>query len=79
MSDRLAIPAIRNSARILILLCVSVPAFMLNLDSNIVAVSLPSIARSLDVDFAAIEWVLSADTLTFTSLLFPPGALADRH
>ena len=64
---------------ILVLLCVSVPAFMIGIDSNIVAVSLPSIAHSLRADFSAIEWVISAYTLTFASLLLPAGALADRY
>jgi MFS family permease len=62
-----------------VLLCVSVPAFMIGIDSNIVAVSLPSIAHSLRADFSAIEWVISAYTLTFASLLLPAGALADRY
>ncbi|HLY90773.1 MAG TPA: MFS transporter [Acetobacteraceae bacterium] len=61
------------------LLSVSVPSFMINLDSNIVAVSLPSIARSLHADFAAIEWVISTYTLMFASLVMPAGALADRY
>lgn len=61
-----------------VLLCASVPSFMINLDSNIVAVSLSSIARSLKADFADIEWVISAYTLTFASLVLPSGALADR-
>src|ERR1700743_406817 len=65
--------------RTLILLCVSIPSFMINLDSNIVAVSLPSIARSLNADFAGIEWVISAYTLTFAALVMPSGALADRY
>ncbi len=64
--------------RELVLLCVSVPSFMINLDANIVAVSLSSISRSLHADFAAIEWVISAYTLAFATLLMPAGALADR-
>lgn len=64
--------------RLLVLLCVSVPSFMINLDSNIVAVSLSSIARSLHADFTAIEWVISAYTLAFATLVMPAGALADR-
>jgi EmrB/QacA subfamily drug resistance transporter len=64
---------------ILLLLCVSIPSFMINLDSNIVAVSLPSIGRSLGADFAGLEWVISAYTLTFASLVMPAGALADRY
>jgi EmrB/QacA subfamily drug resistance transporter len=64
--------------RFLLLLCVSVPSFMINLDANIVAVSLSSIARSLHADFVAIEWVISAYTLAFATLVMPAGALADR-
>ncbi|MGI4813243.1 MAG: MFS transporter [Janthinobacterium lividum] len=64
--------------KLLILLCVSVPSFMINLDSNIVAVSLTSIAHSMHADFAATEWVISAYTLAFATLLMPAGALADR-
>jgi len=63
----------------LVMLCVSVPSFMINLDSNIVAVSLPSIANSLGADFAGIEWVISAYTLTFATLVLPAGSLADRY
>jgi EmrB/QacA subfamily drug resistance transporter len=66
------------SKRILLLLCVSIPSFMINLDANIVAVSLTSISHSLHADFAAIEWVISAYTLAFATLLMPAGALADR-
>jgi MFS family permease len=61
-----------------VLLCTSVPSFMLQLDANIVSVSLPSIARSLNASFAGIEWVVSAYMLSFASLLLPAGAIADR-
>lgn len=71
--------SVRDYHKLLILLCVSIPSFMVNLDANIVAVSLPSIARSLKADFAAIEWVISAYTLTFASLVLPAGMLADRY
>jgi EmrB/QacA subfamily drug resistance transporter len=66
------------SKNTLLLLCVSIPSFMINLDANIVAVSLASIAQSLHADFASIEWVISAYTLAFATLLMPAGALADR-
>lgn len=62
-----------------LLLCASVPSFMINLDSNIVAVSLRSISHSLGADFTAIEWVIGAYTLTFASLVLPAGSLADRY
>lgn len=73
------VAAVSNPRKFLILLCASIPAFMINLDANIVAVSLPSIAHSLKADFAAIEWVISAYTLSFASLILPAGMLADRY
>jgi EmrB/QacA subfamily drug resistance transporter len=51
---------------------------MLQLDANIVSVSLPTIARSLGASFAGIEWVITAYMLSFAALLMPAGALADR-
>jgi EmrB/QacA subfamily drug resistance transporter len=61
-----------------VLLCASGVSFMIMLDSNIVAVSLPAIARNLGATFTDIEWVVSAYILTFAALLMPAGALADR-
>ena len=63
---------------LLVLICTSAPSFMLQLDANIVSVSLPVIARSLNASFAGIEWVITAYMLSFASLLLPAGALADR-
>ncbi|OOW00626.1 MFS transporter [Pseudomonas sp. MF4836] len=48
------------------------------LDTNIVAVTLPSIARDLGANFVDIEWVVSAYMLAFAALLLPAGSLADR-
>jgi EmrB/QacA subfamily drug resistance transporter len=59
------------------LLCCSGAPFMIMLDTNIVAVSLPSIARDLHGQFTDVEWVVSAYVLPFTALLMPAGALAD--
>ena len=70
--------ALERYRPLLVLLCVSAPSFMLQLDTNIVAVSLPSIGESLKANFAGIEWVVTAYTLCFASLLLPAGALADR-
>src|SRR5271154_5236249 len=68
-----------SGRRARVLLCASGVSFMIMLDSNIVAVSLPSIARDLNATFADIEWVVSRYVLTFAALLMPSGALADRY
>jgi EmrB/QacA subfamily drug resistance transporter len=70
--------ALAKRRALLVLICTSVPSFMLQLDANIVSVSLPAIAHSLNAGFAGIEWVITAYILSFASLLMPAGALADR-
>ncbi|MGF6758102.1 MFS transporter [Paraburkholderia sp. GAS42] len=73
------ISARRLSGRKLrMLLCCAGAPFLIMLDSNIVAVSLPSIARDLHGEFTDVEWVVTAYILPFAALLIPAGALADR-
>src|SRR6201996_2860710 len=60
------------------LLCCAGAPFLIMLDTNIVAVSLPSIARDLHGEFTDGEWVVGACILPFAALLMPAGALADR-
>lgn len=56
----------------------SIGCAMTVLDTNIVAVVLPQIARDLGASFAEVEWVIGAYVLCFASLLLPAGAVADR-
>ena len=67
-----------SSRKLRMLLCCAGAPFLIMLDTNIVAVSLPSIARDLQGGFADVEWVVSAYILPFAALLMPAGALADR-
>src|SRR5215470_7054262 len=62
-----------------ILLIASLVCSLSALDMNIIAVSLPPIARSLNATFADIEWVVSAYILPFAALLLASGSFADRH
>jgi len=62
-----------------ILVAASLVTSLSMFDSNIVAVSLPSIARTLGASFSDIEWVISAYLLTFAALLLAAGSYADRH
>jgi MFS family permease len=48
------------------------------LDTNVVAVSLPSIAQTFHASFADVEWVVSSYMVVFASCLLPAGGLADR-
>ena len=48
------------------------------LDTSIVNVALPPIAADLGTGLTGLQWVVSAYTLTFASLLLSGGALGDR-
>jgi MFS family permease len=67
----------RDSARY-ILATASATCALIVLDTNVVAVSLPSIARTFQASFADVEWVVSAYMVAFASCLLPAGGLADR-
>lgn len=57
----------------LTLLTASAVCSLIVLDTNIVAVTLPSIARDLGASFVDIEWVVSAYMLAFAALLLLAG------
>src|SRR6201996_7165456 len=76
--DPAEVAASAKRQALLVLTCTSAPSFMLQLDANIVSVSLPAIARSLNAGFAGIEWVVTAYMLSFASLLMPAGAPPHR-
>ena len=61
-----------------VLATTSATCALIVLDTNVVAVSLPSIARSFHASFADVEWVVSAYMVAFASCLLPAGGLADR-
>jgi hypothetical protein len=60
-----------------LLLTASLVSSLIMLDSNIVAVSLPAIGRSLGASFTDLQWVISAYVLTYASLLLASGGYAD--
>jgi EmrB/QacA subfamily drug resistance transporter len=80
MRDREDIdPRAETNRKFLVLVVAGVTSSLIMLDSNIVAISLPSIAKSLGATFSEIEWVVSAYVLAFAALLLAAGSYADRH
>ena len=60
-----------------VLLTASLVSSLIMLDSNIVAVSLPAIGRSLSASFTDVQWVISAYVLTYAALRLATGSYAD--
>lgn len=61
-----------------VLLATSLSYVIVILDTSIVNVALQPIANSLTGGIAALQWIVTAYTLTFASLLLTGGTLGDR-
>lgn len=64
--------------RYLILSVMMLAPFMGNLDSSIVNVALPVMARSLGVGISAVQWIVTSYILTLAALVLIFGKIADR-
>lgn len=62
----------------LILFSIAFATFMVNVDSYIVNISLPTISAYFRADTAAVSWVVMSYQLTVTGLLLVFGTLGDR-
>ncbi|WP_233233489.1 MFS transporter [Bordetella sp. LUAb4] len=69
----------RTHSRTTVLLVGALGCAMTVLDTNVVGIVLPTIARDLNASFADIEWVISTYVLCFSALLLPAGSIADRY
>ena len=63
---------------ILLMYTISIASFMVNLDTYIVNVSLPTIAESFKTDTSNISWVVLSYNLMVVSLLLIFGKLGDK-
>jgi DHA2 family methylenomycin A resistance protein-like MFS transporter len=64
--------------QLLVLAAVCMGQFMLQLDTTIVNVALPSIARSLHASTSGLQWVVDGYILALASLLLSSGRMGDR-
>lgn len=67
-----------RSERALTLTAMSLGYAVVQLDVTIVNTALDSIARSLGGGIAALQWIVSAYTVTFAAFILTAGALGDR-
>src|SRR5580693_7226285 len=51
---------------------------MVQLDSTVVNVALPTIGRQLNASLAGLQWTVTAYTLTLAALILLGGSLGDR-
>src|SRR5215218_9869486 len=64
----------RTPALAVLLLC----AFVVNVDTTIVNVALPTLSVQLDASTRDLQWIIDAYTLVFAALVLAMGGLGDR-
>src|SRR5206468_10776224 len=62
----------------LILIALLLAAFVINLDTTIVNVALPTLSRDLDASTAQLQWTVDAVNLLFAASVLVFGSLSDR-
>jgi EmrB/QacA subfamily drug resistance transporter len=66
----------RGRGLILVTLCLA--ALIVNLDTTIVNVALPSLVRQIGATTTGLQWVVDAYNLVFAALVLAAGSLSDR-
>src|SRR5947208_10330304 len=64
--------------RIAILATVCLAAFAINLDTTIVNVALPGLARQLGATTSDLQWIVDGYNLAFAALVLTAGSIGDR-
>jgi len=62
-----------------VLLATILGSSMAAIDATVVGIALPAIGREFNTNLAALQWVITAYTLTLAGLLLVAGALGDRY
>jgi len=72
-------PSVDYSKKWHVLSAVGIGVFLATIDGSIVNVSLPTMERSFQTDFALVQWVVLAYLLAVTTLMLGIGRLADIY
>ena len=68
----------RAPSKPLVLAVLLMASFVINLDTTLVNVALPTLTRELGATTAQLQWVVDAYNLVFAALLLTSGSLSDR-
>src|SRR3954469_3690138 len=69
----------RAPSKPLVLVALLLASFVINVDTTLVNVALPTLTRELDATTAQLQWVVDAYNLVFAALLLTSGSLSDRY
>src|ERR1043165_9193643 len=64
--------------RRVVLLTLCLAAFIINLDTTIVNVTLPTLVRDLHASTRQLQWIVDSYNLVFAALVLAAGSVSDR-
>src|ERR687890_2314984 len=67
-----------RGGRVAVLVTVCLAAFAINLDTTIVNVALPDLARQLGATTRDLQWIVDGYNLAFAAFVLTAGSLGDR-
>jgi EmrB/QacA subfamily drug resistance transporter len=68
----------RSPSKPLLLVALLLASFLINLDTTLVNVALPTLTTTLGTSTSQLQWVVDAYNLVFAALLLSAGSLSDR-
>jgi EmrB/QacA subfamily drug resistance transporter len=68
----------RQLSKPLVLVALLLAAFVINLDTTLVNVALPTLTKELGATTSQLQWVVDAYNLVFAALILTSGSLSDR-
>lgn len=68
----------RPPSKPLLMVALLLASFVINLDTTLVNVALPTISRELGTSTSQLQWVVDAYNLVFAALLLTAGSMSDR-
>jgi EmrB/QacA subfamily drug resistance transporter len=71
-------PALSSRRRLAVLVTVCLAVFAINLDTTIVNVALPDLARELGATTRDLQWIVDGYNLAFAALVLVAGSIGDR-
>jgi EmrB/QacA subfamily drug resistance transporter len=71
-------PPLTPRRRLAVLATVCLAVFAINLDTSIVNVALPALARELNASTRDLQWIVDAYNLAFAALVLIGGSIGDR-
>src|SRR5438477_12423140 len=71
-----SMPAVRSKPLFLVALLMA--SFVINLDTTLVTVPMPTLSRKLGATTSQLQWVVDAYNLVFAALLLSCGNVSDR-